>query len=195
MIQDSTETLRHARAPEEDRRAAEELFSLLYKDVKRLAHRELRRVRAGETLQTTALIHEAYLKLLRSPQFNDRAHFLRSAALAMRHILVNHARDRIAAKRGGGVQMETLDEELAGGVPADEDHSVVEIHEALDRLAILDERLARVVECRFFAGYTEQDTAAALGMTERTVRRDWAKARAWLRVELAQSSGPLPDIS
>jgi RNA polymerase sigma factor (TIGR02999 family) len=177
------ETLRQARAPEDVRRAAEELFPMLYADVQRLAHRERRRVRASDTLQTTALIHEAYLKLLRSPQFNDRAHFLRAAALAMRHILVNHAHHRLAAKRGGGVQIETLDEGMDVAATQDDD-SVVEVHEALERLAELDERLAQVVECRFFAGYTEEDTAAALGMTERTVRRDWAKARAWLRLAL-----------
>ena len=186
MTEPVDETILQARAPEDVRRAAAELFPLLYEDVSRLAHRERRRVRAGETLQTTALIHEAYLKLLRSSHFNDRAHFLRAAALAMRHILVNHARDRLAAKRGGGAQIETLEDELDVGL--EEDCSVVEVHEALDQLASFDERLAQVVECRFFAGYTEQDTAAALGLTERTVRRDWAKARAWLRVALKSSS-------
>jgi RNA polymerase sigma factor (TIGR02999 family) len=177
------ETILQSRASEDVKRAAAELFPLLYEDVSRLAHRERRRVRAGETLQTTVLIHEAYLKLLRSPHFNDRAHFLRSAALAMRHILVNHARDRLAAKRGGGAQVEPLDEDVDVALDT-EDSSVVEVHEALQRLADFDERLAQVVECRFFAGYTEQDTAAALGLTERTVRRDWVKARAWLRVAL-----------
>jgi RNA polymerase sigma factor (TIGR02999 family) len=164
------------------RRAAEQLFPLLYDEVSRLAHRERNRVRAGETLRTTALINEAYLKLLRSPEFNDRAHFLRAAALAMRHILVNHAHARVAAKRGGGVQIESLDESVEAAAQSDD--SVIEVHEAVDRLARFDERLAQVVECRFFAGYTEEDTATALGMTERTIRRDWAKARAWLRVEL-----------
>lgn len=151
-----------------------------------MAHRERRRVRAGETLQTTALIHEAYLKLLRSPHFNDRAHFLRAAALAMRHILVNHARDRLAAKRGGGAQMEELDAAL-DVVGEEEDQAVIEVHEALETLAGLDERLANVVECRFFAGYTEEDTAVVMGTTARTVRRDWAKARAWLRVQINKS--------
>jgi RNA polymerase sigma factor (TIGR02999 family) len=182
MTQTPPETLRQARAPAEVRLAAEKLFSLLYEDVSRLAHRERSRVRAGETMRTTVLINEAYLKLLRSPEFNDRAHFLRAAALAMRHILVNHARARAAAKRGGGVSMEVLDESVEAEVSTDE--SVIEIHEAVERLAQFDERLAQVVECRFFAGYTEQDTATALGLQERTIRRDWAKARAWLRVEL-----------
>ena len=182
MAVDPPETLLQARAPAEVRRAAEQLFTLLYEDVSRLAHRERSRVRAGETMRTTALINEAYLKLLRSPQFNDRSHFLRSAALAMRHILVNHARDRVAAKRGGGVALEPLDDAADAAAPSDD--SLIEVHEALDRLAQLDERLAQVVECRFFAGYSEEDTAAALGLTERTIRRDWAKARAWLRVQL-----------
>jgi RNA polymerase sigma factor (TIGR02999 family) len=182
MSRSPPETLRQAHAPEEVRRAAEQLFPVLYDEVSRLAHRERRRVRAGETMRTTALVNEAYLKLIRSGAFNDRAHFLRAAALAMRHILVNHARDRVAAKRGGGAPLETLDEEIAGEAPADA--TVIEVHEAVDRLAQLDERLAQVVECRFFAGFTEQDTAMALGMTERTIRRDWVKARAWLRVEL-----------
>jgi RNA polymerase sigma factor (TIGR02999 family) len=183
-------TLRQAHAPEELRRAAEELFPLLYEDVQRLAKRERRRLHAGETLQTTALIHEAYLKLLRSPQFNDRAHFLRAAALAMRHILVNHARDRLAMKRGGGAPVEALHDDLDIGA---DDAAIVEVHEALERLALLDARLARVVDCRFFAGYTEQDTAAALGTTERTVRRDWAKARAWLRVALSSPGFDTPE--
>jgi RNA polymerase sigma factor (TIGR02999 family) len=166
---------------------AVELLPLLYADVHQLARRERRRVRAGDTLQTTALINEAYLKLFRSPSFKDRAHFLRSAALAMRHVLVNHARDHLAAKRGGGAPVESLDEEqhaIGGG----DEQSLLDIHEALYRLCLLDPRLAQVVECRFFAGYTEQDTALALGVTERTVRRDWTKARAWLRLELGATT-------
>src|SRR5262245_28193947 len=118
MSHGAPETLRQAHAPEEVRRAAEQLFPLLYDEVSRLAHRERRRVRAGETMRTTALINEAYLKLIRSEAFNDRAHFLRAAALAMRHILVNHARDRVAAKRGGGAPVELLDEEVDGSAPS-----------------------------------------------------------------------------
>jgi RNA polymerase sigma factor (TIGR02999 family) len=186
MMEPLADTIRQAHASEEVRRAATELLPLLYADVKRLARHERRRVRAGETLQTTALIHEAYLKLIRSPDFNDRVHFLRSAALAMRHILVNHARDRVAVKRGGGVVPASLEDGM--DVPEDEDMSLIGVHEALEKLAEFDQRLAQVVECRFFAGYTEEDTAAALGLTERTVRRDWVKARAWLRVALAQES-------
>jgi RNA polymerase sigma factor (TIGR02999 family) len=183
-----------SRAPAADLRAAEELLPLLYTDVRRLARHERLRVSAGNTLQTTALIHEAYLKLYRTTTFNDRAHFLRSAALAMRHVLVNHARDRLTLKRGSGAAIQSLDT-AAENVAGDDDRSLVDIHEALRRLAELDERLARVVECRFFGGYSEEDTAIALGVTDRTVRRDWIKARAWLRNELAGGALEADDDS
>jgi RNA polymerase sigma factor (TIGR02999 family) len=169
-------------APPEVRRTAEQLLPILYDDVRRVARRERRRVGAGETLQTTALIHEAYLRLHKSGGFNDQAHFLRSAALAMRHCLINYARDRVAEKRGGGAAVESLDEAVEGGGSAEQ--NLLELNEALGRLAALSPRLAQVVECRFFAGYGDNETAQALGLTDRTVRRDWIKARAWLRREL-----------
>ena len=169
--------------PENVRLLARELMPLFYADVKRLAHNERRRVRAGDTLQTTALINEAYLKLLRSPAFNDRAHFLRASALAMRQVLINHARAAIAEKRGGGIVVESITGSNEIGV-ADQ-QGMIDVHEALDRLGQFAPRLAQVVECRFFAGFNEADTALALGVTDRTVRRDWEKARAWLLRELA----------
>jgi len=169
--------------PDDIRRLAQELMPMFYADVKRIARSERRRLRAGDTLQTTALINEAYLKLLRLPEFNDRAHFLRAAALAMRHVLINHARDALADKRGGGAFVESLTDFHDIGVT--DDQGLIDVHEALDRLAVLDYRLAQVVECRFFAGFSDEDTALALGITDRTVRRDWVKARAWLRRELA----------
>lgn len=169
--------------PEDIRRLAQELMPMFYAEVKKIARSERRRVRAGDTLQTTALINEAYLKLLRSPEFNDRAHFLRASALAMRHVLINHARDALADKRGGGAFVESLTDSHDIGVT--DDQGLIDVHEALQRLATFDDRLAQVVECRFFAGYSEEDTALALGITDRTVRRDWVKARAWLRRELA----------
>jgi RNA polymerase sigma factor (TIGR02999 family) len=172
-------------APPEVKQTAQQLLPLFYEDVRRVARRERRRLGAGETLQTTALIHEAYLRLLKSGSFNDHAHFLRAAALAMRHSLINYARDRVAAKRGNGVVMVSLDEATEVGVPEDED--LLEINEAMTRLAALSPRLAQVVECKFFAGYGDKETAQALGLTDRTVRRDWIKARAWLRRELATS--------
>jgi RNA polymerase sigma factor (TIGR02999 family) len=170
-------------APADIRQTAAQLLPAFYEDVRRMARRERRRMGAGETMQTTALIHEAYLKLHKSGSFNDQSHFLRSAALAMRHSLINYARDRAAAKRGNGAPMLSLDE--AGEVGAAGDEELLEVNEALGRLAALSPRLAQVVECRFFAGYDDKQTAQALGLTDRTVRRDWIKARAWLRRELA----------
>jgi RNA polymerase sigma factor (TIGR02999 family) len=171
-------------APPEVQRTAEELLPVFYEDVRRVARRERRRVGAGDTLQTTALIHEAFLKLRGTGSFTHEAHFLRSAALAMRHALINYARDQIAAKRGSGATLLPLED--AGDVRAPTDDVLLEVNEALGRLAALSPRLAQVVECRFFAGYGDAETAQALGLTDRTVRRDWLKARTWLRRELAR---------
>jgi RNA polymerase sigma factor (TIGR02999 family) len=164
------------------RRIAVELMPIFYQDVRRLAQRERRRVSAGATLQTTALVHEAYLKLHASAEFNNREHFLRAAALAMRHVLVSHARERLALKRGAGAASASLDE--ASDVAVDGDALLLEINDALDRLSQINPRLAYVVECRFFAGFDDAETAIALSVTDRTVRRDWIKARAWLSREL-----------
>jgi len=178
--------------PEDDsvplltRRIAVELMPIFYQDIRRLARRERRRVSAGATLQTTALVHEAYIKLHASPEFNDREHFLRAAALAMRHVLVSHARERLAIKRGGGETAVPLDE--APEVATDDDAILLEINDALERLSKINPRLAYVVECRFFAGFDDAETAIALNLTDRTVRRDWIKARAWLSRELGQAA-------
>lgn len=171
--------------PADVKQTAEELLPAFYEDVRQLARRERRRVGAGETMQTTALIHEAYLRLRNSGRFNDQSHFLRSASLAMRHSLINYARERIAAKRGAGAVIVPLEEAGQVGAPSDQD--LLEVNDALNRLTALSPRLAQVVECRFFAGYGDEETAQALGLTDRTVRRDWIKARAWLRRELADS--------
>jgi RNA polymerase sigma factor (TIGR02999 family) len=168
------------------RRIAVELMPIFYQDIRRLARRERQRVSAGVTMQTTALVSEAYLKLHGSPEFNNREHFLRAAALAMRHVLVSHARERLAIKRGGGEAAVPLDE--APEVAGDDDAVLLEINEALERLAAINPRLAYVVECRFFAGFDDSETAIALGLTDRTVRRDWIKARAWLSRELGQQA-------
>lgn len=178
-------------APLEARHLASELLPLLYEDVRKLARRERRRVSAGATMQTTALVHEAYLKLLGAVHFNDRQHFLRAAALAMRHVLLNHARSCMALKRGRGVDTVEIDE--ADGASVAEAASLLEINEALQRLAQLSPRLAQIVECRFFAGFTDEQVASALGLTDRTVRRDWVKARAWLRRELTTDPLHLAD--
>lgn len=167
------------------REAFDRIVPLVYHELRRTARRELA-ARPSDTLFTTALVHELYLKFSRSPrsEWRDRAHFLRAAAVAMRHILVDRARRRAAEKRGGAQRAVTLDDSLTA---ADEQaESLLELHDALDHLASLDQRLAQVVECRFFGGMTEQETAEALNITERTVRRDWVKARGLLHQALAE---------
>jgi RNA polymerase sigma factor (TIGR02999 family) len=161
------------------------LVTSLYNDLRRMARRERSRSGSPPTLQTTALIHEAYLKLQRSGSvWNDRHHFMRAAAAAMRQVLVDAARARLSLKRGAGERPLELEEGQAGDVQQMPDAIVVNLGDALERLALLNPRLAQVVECRFFAGYTEEETAQALEVTSRTVERDWVKARAWLYREL-----------
>lgn len=164
------------------RALADQLLPLFYDDLKKLAHRERGRVGAGATLQTTALVNEAYLKLLGSGGWNTDEHFLRAAALAMRHALVNHAIARLASKRGDGALHVSIT--AAFDVAANDDSAMVALNDALERLAATSLRLAQVVECRYFAGYDDAETALALGISERTVRRDWALARAWLHRDL-----------
>jgi RNA polymerase sigma factor (TIGR02999 family) len=154
------------------------LVEALHSDLRRLAHRERRRLGGSETLSTTALVNEAYLKLFRGGVWRDRAHFLNVAALAMRQVLVSYARERLAAKRGSGIAELPL--EAADEILNESEERILALDEALTKLAEREPRLARVVECRYFAGYTEAETAAALGVTDRTVQRDWAKARALL---------------
>jgi RNA polymerase sigma factor (TIGR02999 family) len=166
------------------------LVALLYQELRIIAHRHLakqRRLGDGQhTLATTALVNEAYVKLVDQTQarWNDRAHFLAVATVAMRHILIDRARARVAQKRGGARSPITLEEEALAA--EDSPEALLAINDALERLAKIDPRLARVVECRFFGGLTENETAAALGVTVRTVQRDWAKARMLLRLTLAE---------
>jgi RNA polymerase sigma factor (TIGR02999 family) len=161
------------------REAFNELLPLVYHELRRSARRELA-MRPSDSLSTTALVHELYLKFSRADRadWRNRAHFLGVASVAMRHILVDRARRRTAEKRGGPQRHITLDENLTATDTQAE--SLLELHEALDQLAGLNERLARVVECRFFGGMTEQETAEALHIGVRTVRRDWIKARGLL---------------
>lgn len=164
--------------------AVESMFPLVYDELRRIAHRHLARESTGRTLGTTELVHEAYLRLIDQTRvaWTGRAHFLGVAAVAMRRILVDRARGRSRLKRGGAhipVPLESID--LSADERAD---LVVALDEALDRLRDLDERQARVVECRFFGGMSEEETAEAIGIGLRTARRDWAKARSWLYAEL-----------
>jgi RNA polymerase sigma factor (TIGR02999 family) len=185
--EESGEALDSTTASPAVRRIAAALLPDFYAQVKRMARRERARVRGGETLQTTALAHEAWMRLRDSRGFVDEAHLLRAAALAMRHALVNHAEAQRADKRGGGAAHVTLshaDEVAVGG-----NDEVIEINDALQKLSRITPRLADVVECRFFAGYGEEETAAALGISLRTAQRDWLKARAWLYRELGGGQG------
>lgn len=173
--------------------SAVELAPLLYPDLRRAARGIRSQMRRSGTLQTTALIHEAYLKVMRGGPWTSRRHFLAAAAVAMRHVLVDQARSRSRLRRGEGVTPMSLDEALHAvdgqAWAATDDGLSLAIGEALDGLAQIQPRLARVVECRYFAGYTEAETADILGVTERTVRRDWVKARGWLQHTLADYSG------
>jgi RNA polymerase sigma-70 factor, ECF subfamily len=167
-----------------DQRALDRLTPLVYEELRQQAARYLRRERPGHTLQTTALINEAYLRLIdaKDVRWQSRAHFFAVAANLMRRVLVDHARRRDAAKRGGSQIRLTLDEGLA--VAKDSEVDLLAIDEALDRLAAIDEQQARVVELRFFSGLSVEETAAALGVSAKTVKRDWSVARAWLRREI-----------
>jgi RNA polymerase sigma factor (TIGR02999 family) len=173
-----------------DAAASTALFSLVYGELSILAHRQRRRWHGDITLDTTALVHEVYLKLAgqTQPASSSRAHFLAIAAKAMRHILCNYARDRGRKKRGGGVRHLRLEpgRELAGQLQLSDDETerLTALDEALRALACIAERQARVVECRFFGGMSLEDTATALGISPRTVQRDWIFARAWLRREM-----------
>lgn len=166
-----------------DAAAMDRLLPLLYQLLHDVAARHLGREREGHTLTPTALVHEAWMRLAGQGRVsaNDRTHFLALASGAMRHVLVDHARRRLALKRTV-LPPPTLD--LAHASPEEWAVTVMAVHDALDRLKAVDERLHRVVECRFFGGLTEEETAGVLGVTSRTVHRDWLKAKAWLLVAL-----------
>jgi len=159
--------------------------------LRRIAAGYLRRERDGHTLQPTALVNEAYMRLVdqRDVTWQNRAHFLGIAAQVMRRILVDHARARLTAKRGGGVAPITLAGAAHGGAQETDDVDLLALHDALERLAALDPEQARLVELRYFGGLTIEETAEALGVSPATVKREWALARAWLRRELS-GSGP-----
>ena len=161
----------------------DQIVTLTYQELRAIAHRRLAAFApgGGGTLSTTGLVHEAYLKLADQSraEWRDRSHFFALASLVMRHILVDRARERSALRPGGGRRHITLDDEVTA--VAEQSDAVLQLNEALETLATLDPRLVRVVECRFFGGLTESETAEALGVTTRTVQRDWVKARVLLR--------------
>jgi len=173
-----------------DASAAERLLPLVYEELHRQAARAMWREDAAHTLQATALVNEAYLRLVdqRRVEWKSRAHFFGIAAQAMRRVLVDHARGRLAEKRGGAMQRVTLgDAGAAASGDAGSDLDVLALHDALERLAALEPAQARVVELRYFGGMNIDETADALGISAATVKREWAVARAWLRRELGDA--------
>lgn len=167
------------------RETLDRLMPLVYEDLRAIARRQLALRAGGGTLSTTGLVHEAYLKLAEQARvsWQDRGHFFALSALAMRHVLVDRAKARFAQKRDGARLQITLDEGL---VPADEQPgTLLDVHDAIERLALVEPRLARLVDCRFFGGLTEEEVAEVMGVTTRTVQRDWTKARMLLRRALA----------
>lgn len=173
-----------------DHAALEALFPLVYKELRALARRQRLAWHGNPTLNTTALVHEAYLKLVDQDRLGatSRAHFFAIASKAMRHILCNYARDRSRKKRGGEIQHVSLDKmDVAEAHPAFSDDAaeiLAALGDALERLEQIDKRRSQVVECRFFAGLSVEDTAAALDISPATVKRDWTLARAWLYREM-----------
>lgn len=167
-------------AADADREAWDRLYAQVYEELRRIAHQRLLKHRPGETLNTTALVHEAYLKLVDPPRvgLRDRAHFFALASRAMRFVLVNHAEARTAQKRGGGVANVPLDAvQVATGEQAAE---LIALHEALERLTGFSEELGRLVEYRFFGGLSYDEIAEVTGVSVPTVKRDWTRARGWL---------------
>jgi RNA polymerase sigma factor (TIGR02999 family) len=168
--------------------ARDALIPVVYGELRRLARRHLWRERPDHTLQSAALVNEAYLRLVRQdvPQWQNRAHFFGVAAQLMRHILVDHARNRMAAKRGGSAPRLVLDPELAPAQNPGID--LVALDDALGRLSTLDPQQGRLIELRFFGGLSIEETAVVLGVSPATVKREWATARAWMRRELKKDA-------
>jgi len=172
-----------------DADSAGELFPRLYEDLRAVARQRLRQLRPGETLNTTALVHEAYIRLVDQSrvELQDRAHFLALASRAMRFVLVDYARARSAEKRGGGQAALTLDRVEVGS--GEREERLVELDEALTRLAAFNPALAEVVEYRYFGGMTHEEIAGIRGCSVPTVKREWARARAWLLRDMTEEDG------
>src|SRR5215831_4602624 len=166
--------------------AANRVFELLYGDLRSLARAQLRKSGDRQLLDTTSLVHESYLRFLNSGgiKAEDRKHFLGYASSVMRSIVIDFVRGQLAEKRGGGAMAVTLNTDIANSVVASNE-DVLKVHDALSRLSQLDERLSKIVEMRYFAGLTEEETADALDISLRTVQREWSKARLYLAAELS----------
>jgi RNA polymerase sigma factor (TIGR02999 family) len=171
-----------------DPEARDKLIPLIYKELRRIAHGYLGRERPDHTLQSAALVNEAYLRLVgqKPPEWQSRAHFFGFAAQTMRHILVDHARNRRAVKRGAGAPRLSLNPEIA--LPQKPEVDLVALDGALNKLAELDPQQSRLIELRFFAGLSIEETAVVMGISARTVEREWKAARAWLRLEMKKDA-------
>lgn len=188
-----TQLLRDAAAG--DRAAVDAVFGALYPDLKRIAHARLRQQGQADGLHTTTLVHESFVRLVQAHTLalSDRRHFFAYAAKTMRNIIVDSAREHLAQRRGGGIEHVTLGEGDTLHPPAEDGgEQIVALHDALRRLEALDPELAELVEMRYFGGYEDAEIAALLGVTDRTVRRRWDKARSWLYVALADAQAPPP---
>jgi len=174
-----------------NQQALEQLLPLIYNELRHLAHHFLYRERSGHTLQTTALVHEAYLKLVdqRDPHWQNRAHFFAIAAQAMRRILIDSARKHAAQKRGGPLEKVSLDEALA--ISIEPNIKLLALDEALNTLAEIDPGQSRVVELRYFGGLTIEETAEVMNLSPATIKREWAMARAWLHQALSEDGSEL----
>jgi RNA polymerase sigma-70 factor (ECF subfamily) len=170
-----------------DESALDKLIPLVYEELRKIAHYQMARERAGHTLQTTALVNEVYLRLIGGSEipWQDRAHFMALSAQLMRRVLVDHARGRGRAKRGGAVQRLSLDESLA--IPVGPDADIARLDDALNALAAADARKAKTVELRFFGGFSVEETAKVLNVSVRTVMNDWQFAKVWLLREMQRS--------
>lgn len=177
------------RFQEGDEAAQSHLIGAVNDELRAIAARYMRRERQGHTLQTSALVNEAYLKLvqMKSADFQDRAHFFAVAAQVMRRILVDHARQKLAGKRGGNLNVLPLEEGLA--MSPDRPGQIVDLDEALTKLEAQDPRAGKIIELRFFGGLSIEETAEVLGVSPRTVRREWTFGRAWLRTQLEAAGG------
>jgi RNA polymerase sigma factor (TIGR02999 family) len=182
MVEDPPLTDLIRRAQDGDAQALKSVFDVTYDDLRRLARARLSRGGRGTLLDTSALVHESYLRFANAGQLRieDRQHFLRYTSHVMRSVVVDLVRGKLADRRGGGASHVTLNTGIGDGAAAAEDE-ILRVHEALEELARLNQRMAQVVEMRYFAGLTETEIADALGVTERTVRRDWEKARLFLK--------------
>jgi len=178
----------HLEGGEIDPKAVSELLPQVYEELRRLARRYMRREKPGQSIQATVLVHEVYLRLLRDKRqpWQNRTHFFAIAANSMRQILVERARAHSATKRGGSRVRVTIGEAVAAG--KDPSLDLIELNEALDKLATFDPRLSRIVELRFFSGLTNEEVAEATGVSPATVKRNWSIAKAWLKRELSEGS-------